>query len=60
MEHPENSTEYAGLQVNAGVEQQSIINPYLKRGRFKSVGQRPKTTLRCRRLSPRWRNPYSR
>ena len=35
MEHPENSTEYAGLQVNAGVEQQSIINPYLKRGRFK-------------------------
>lgn len=35
MEHPENSTKYAGLQVNAGVEQQSIINPYLKRGRFK-------------------------
>ncbi len=35
MEHPENSAEYAGLQVNSGVEQQSIINPYLKRGRFK-------------------------
>ena len=35
MEHPENSSEYAGLQVNSGVEQQSIINPYLKRGRFR-------------------------
>lgn len=35
MEHPENSTEYAGLQVNAGVEQPSIINPYLKRNRFR-------------------------
>lgn len=35
MEHPENSTEYAGLQVNSGVEQQSIINPYLKRQRFR-------------------------
>ena len=34
MEHPENSSEYAGLQVNSGVEQPSIINPYLKRGRF--------------------------
>ena len=31
MEHPENSAEYAGLQVNSGVEQPSIINPYLKR-----------------------------
>lgn len=29
MEHPENSTEYAGLQVNVGVEQPSIVNPYL-------------------------------
>ena len=35
MEHPENSAEYAGLQVNSGVEQQSIVNPYLQRGRFK-------------------------
>lgn len=35
MEHPENSSEYAGLQVNAGVEQPSIVNPYLKRNRFK-------------------------
>ena len=35
MEHPENSSEYKGLQVNSGVEQQSIINPYLRRGRFR-------------------------
>lgn len=35
MEHPENSEEYRGLAVNAGVEQPSNINPYLKRGRFK-------------------------
>ena len=35
MDHPENSAEYAGLQVNSGVEQQSIINPYLKRNRFR-------------------------
>ena len=35
MEHPENSSEYAGLQVNNGVEQPSIINPYLKRSRFR-------------------------
>ena len=35
MDHPENSSEYAGLQVNSGVEQPSIINPYLKRNRMK-------------------------
>ncbi len=35
MEHPENSSEYAGLQVNSGVEQQSIVNPYLQRSRYK-------------------------
>ena len=35
MEHPENSSEFAGLQVNNGVEQPSIINPYLKRSRFR-------------------------
>ena len=35
MEHPENSNEYKGLAVNAGVQQPSIVNPYLKRGRFK-------------------------
>lgn len=35
MDHPENSKEFAGLQVNQGVEQPSNINPYLKRGRFR-------------------------
>jgi len=35
IDHPENSSEYAGLQVNSGVEQPSIINPYLKRQRFR-------------------------
>lgn len=35
MEHPENSEEYAGLQVNAGVAQPSIVNPYLKQMRKK-------------------------
>ena len=35
MEHPENNEEYKGLTVNAGVEQPAIINPYLKRSRFK-------------------------
>ena len=35
MEHPENSKEYAGLQVNQGVVQPSNINPYLKRNRFR-------------------------
>lgn len=35
MEHPENSTEYAGLKVNDGVAQPSGINPYLSRGRFR-------------------------
>lgn len=35
MDHPENSKEFAGLQVNEGVVQPSNINPYLKRGRFR-------------------------
>ena len=35
MEHPENSEEYAGLQVNAGVAQPSIVNPYLSQMRKK-------------------------
>lgn len=35
MEHPENNAEYAGLQVNAGVEQPSIVNPYLSKMRKK-------------------------
>ena len=50
MEHPENSSEYAGLQVNGGVEQPSIINPYLKRKRFQrrelSVGEMVEGILR--------------
>ena len=29
MEHPENSEEYKGLTVNQGVEQPSIVNPYI-------------------------------
>ena len=43
MEHPENSKEFAGLQVNQGVVQPSNINPYLNRARFRrhemSVGE---------------------
>ena len=35
MEHPENSAEYVGLQVNAGVSEQHIVNPYLKNFRKK-------------------------
>ena len=35
MEHPENSSEYAGLQVNAGVAQPSSVNPYLRQMRKK-------------------------
>ena len=35
MEHPENSPEYAGLQVNSGVEQPTVINPYLRRQRVR-------------------------
>ena len=30
MEHPENKEGYKGLTVNQGVEQPSIVNPYLK------------------------------
>lgn len=33
MEHPENNEEYKGLTVNGGVEQPSIVNPYLKQQR---------------------------
>lgn len=35
MEHPENSADYAGLKVNAGVAQPSIVNPYLAQIRKK-------------------------
>ena len=31
MEHFENSGEFAGLNVNSGVEQQPSVNPYLKK-----------------------------
>lgn len=34
MEHPENNAEYAGLTVNSGIEQPSIVNPYLNRRKF--------------------------
>ena len=33
MEHPENDKQYSGLQVNAGVEQPPMVNPYLRRRR---------------------------
>lgn len=44
MEHPENSQEFAGLTVNSGVEQPSIVNPYLrqirkKRQKFLNAGE---------------------
>ena len=35
MIHPENSEEYKGLQVNAGVNEQHIVNPYLNTFRKK-------------------------
>ena len=31
MEHPENNEAYKGLTVNAGIEQPSSVNPYLRR-----------------------------
>ncbi len=30
MEHPENDDKYIGLNVNAGVEQPPVVNPYLQ------------------------------
>ena len=35
MEHPENSKEYIGLQVNSGVSEQLTVNPYLNSFRKK-------------------------
>ena len=35
MEHPENSSEFQGLQVNKGVAQPNTINPYLDPHRFR-------------------------
>ena len=36
MEHPENNEAYKGLVVNAGIEQPSSVNPYLKNHEFPS------------------------
>ena len=33
QQHPENDEQFAGLQVNSGVEQLPSVNPYLKRKR---------------------------
>lgn len=35
MEHPENSEEFKGLQVNSGVSEQLTVNPYLNNFRKK-------------------------
>jgi LAO/AO transport system kinase len=35
MKHPENDAAYKGLKVNSGVVVNSIVNPYLTRGRFR-------------------------
>lgn len=37
MEHPENNEAYKGLTVNQGVEQPSIVNPYLNLRRNPNV-----------------------
>ena len=37
MEHPENNEAYKGLVVNAGIEQPSSVNPYLKRSRKREL-----------------------
>ncbi|MCM1349215.1 MAG: methylmalonyl Co-A mutase-associated GTPase MeaB [Firmicutes bacterium] len=42
MEHPENQSEYKGLNVNSGVAQPPVVNPYLtrrKRKRLPSAGE---------------------
>lgn len=33
MDHPENNSQYEGLQVNGGVAQPAIVNPHLRRFR---------------------------
>ena len=40
IDHPENDEQYTGLQVNAGIEQMPIVNPYMKRRKRK-----PKLTV---------------
>ena len=37
MEHPENNSEYKGLQVNSGVNSQPVINPYRQKQRVKAT-----------------------
>lgn len=37
MEHPENNEAYKGLVVNAGIEQPSSVNPYLKRNKKRQL-----------------------
>ena len=37
MEHPENSEEYKGLTVNAGIEQPERVNPYFKRAKRRQM-----------------------
>ena len=37
MEHPENSAEYKGLTVNAGIEQPERVNPYFKRAKRRQM-----------------------
>ena len=31
MEHPENESNYLGLNVNKGIEQPPSVNPYLRK-----------------------------
>ncbi len=40
IDHPENNEQYTGLQVNAGIEQMPIVNPYMKHRK-----RRPKLTV---------------
>lgn len=41
INHPENDEKYSGLQVNAGIEQPPVVNPYLKKRKVK----RPRLTV---------------
>ena len=37
MDHPENSAEYKGLTVNAGIEQPERVNPYFRRAKRRQL-----------------------
>ena len=37
MDHPENSAEYKGLTVNAGIEQPERVNPYFRRAKRRQM-----------------------